>query len=183
MQNRKNTLFNYLFLFSGAALVVTLDQWTKALARQNIPLGGSWTPLPWLAPLVNFVHQTNAGAAFGMFQGGSLLFTVLAVIISLGIIYFFPKLAQSSWGLRVALTMQLGGALGNLVDRILFNGHVTDFITLLSFTIINLADAFVTLGTAILILTILIEDHRKASQPALAAAPASGPDSPASPLS
>lgn len=182
MQNRKTPLFNYLFLFTGAALIIGIDQISKALARQNIPPGGSWMPLEWLAPFLRFVHQTNSGAAFGMFQGNSLIFAILAVIISLGIIYYFPQVAHSSWGLRVALTMQLGGALGNLVDRILFNGQVTDFITLLSFTIINLADAFVTIGTGILILTLLIEDRRSASQPAPADLPKSDPDSQPTPL-
>lgn len=160
MRDRKSLLLNYSFLLGGAALIVLLDQVTKELVRQNIPLGGSWMPLEWLAPYARFVHWTNSGAAFGMLQDRGLIFAILAVIVSIGIIYYFPRVALSSWGLRVALTMQLGGALGNLVDRILFNGEVTDFISVGSFAVFNVADSSITIGVVILILSMLIEERR-----------------------
>ncbi|HPH96641.1 MAG TPA: signal peptidase II [Anaerolineaceae bacterium] len=160
MRDRKSLLFNYAFLLGGAALIVLLDQYTKELVRQNIPLGGSWMPLEWLAPYARFVHWTNSGAAFGMLQDKGLIFAILAVIVSIGIIYYFPRVAHSSWGMRIALTMQLGGALGNLVDRVLFNGEVTDFISVGSFAVFNVADSSITVGVAILILVMLLEERR-----------------------
>ena len=144
-----------------AGVLVTLDQWTKGLVRANIPLGGSWLPesLDWLSPFARIVNWYNTGAAFGMFQGGSMVFTVLAFIVIGAIIYYFPQVEISDWTLRVAMSMQLAGALGNLVDRLMQEGRVTDFISVGTFPVWNVADASITVGTIILLIGIFLQER------------------------
>ena len=144
-----------LYLLIFASIIVGLDQLTKAWVRSNIPMGQDWLPpsLSWLSPFARLRHTFNFGAAFGLFQQGGMVFAVLAVIVSVLIISYFPSVSRQDWWLRVALSMQLGGAIGNLIDRIRF-GSVTDFISVGNFAIFNIADASITVGVGILILGI-----------------------------
>ena len=132
--------------------IVILDQWTKNLVRQNITLGAMWMPdqLAWLKPYARIVHWYNTGAAFGMFKDGSMVFTILAFIVIGVILYYYPQVDEADWALRLALSMQLGGAIGNLIDR-LHIGHVTDFISVGNFPVFNVADASITIGALILL--------------------------------
>lgn len=135
-----------------AAAIVALDQWTKTLVRENIPLSGSWLPewLTWLSPYARIVHWYNTGAAFGMFKDGGMVFTVLAFIVIALILYYYPQVEKADWSLRLAMSMQLGGAAGNLIDRVTI-GHVTDFISVGSFPVFNVADASITIGAGVLL--------------------------------
>jgi len=141
-----------------AGFVVSLDQLTKALVRQNIPLGGSWMPVEWLSPYARIVHWYNSGAAFGIFQNGSLIFASLAVVVILLIIYYFPQVPAGDWTFRLALALQLAGAAGNLLDRIMFAGKVTDFISIGKFAVFNIADASITVGVIVLLIGAWIKD-------------------------
>ena len=157
----KTVIEKYGLMLAIAGVLVTLDQWTKGLVRANIPLGGSWLPesLDWLSPFARIVNWYNTGAAFGMFQGGSMVFTVLAFIVIGAIIYYFPQVEISDWTLRVAMSMQLAGALGNLVDRLTQEGRVTDFISVGTFPVWNVADASITVGTIILLIGIFLQER------------------------
>jgi signal peptidase II len=73
----KKYLRAYIVLALIAGIVISLDQWTKAIVRENIPLGQAWMPLEWLAPYARIVHWYNTGVAFGMFQGPNLIFSIL----------------------------------------------------------------------------------------------------------
>lgn len=143
-----------------AIAIVALDQWTKTLVRENIPLGGSWLPesLAWLSPYARIVHWYNTGAAFGMFKNGGMVFTVLAFIVIALILYYYPQVEKADWSLRLAMSMQLGGAAGNLIDRVTI-GHVTDFISVGSFPVFNVADASITLGAGALLLGVWIMER------------------------
>jgi signal peptidase II len=143
-----------------AAIIVLFDQWTKYLVRTQIPFGGSWSPWPWLEPYARIVHWQNTGAAFGMLQGFGLVFTVLAFIVAIAILYYFPRVPRSEWAIRVAMILQLGGAVGNLIDR-LTQGTVTDFVSLGTFAVFNVADASISIGTAILILAVWISERKQ----------------------
>ena len=147
----KRYLQDYGFLLGGAGIVIFLDQWTKALVRNSLPLGGTWMPWEWLQPYARIVHWYNTGAAFGLFQNGALVFTILAIIVAGLILYYFPRTSPSDWTLRLAMGLQLGGALGNLVDRLTRGGQVTDFISIGSFPVFNVADASITVGVAVLL--------------------------------
>jgi len=144
---------NYWAIFTIAAVIVVLDQWTKWLVRSNIPSGQSWLPdsLQWLSPYARIVHWYNRGAAFGMFQEGGMIFTVLAFVVIGAIIYYYPQVSQGDWPLRLAMSMQLGGAIGNLVDRLTI-GHVTDFVSVGTFPVFNVADASISVGCVVLLL-------------------------------
>lgn len=157
----KSFIKKYWLLFGVAAVLVALDQWTKHLVRTNIPFGGTWMPLDWLAPYFRIVHWTNNGVAFGMFQGFGIIFAILAVIVAGAIIFYYPQIPEKEWIMRLALGFQLGGALGNLIDRVLFNFEVTDFISMGNFAVYNIADASITVGVAILLLAVWIKDGKE----------------------
>jgi len=156
----KHYLRAYAFLALVAGIIVALDQWTKALVRENIPMGASWMPWDWLAPYARVVHWYNTGVAFGMFQGQNLIFSILAIIVSLVIVFYFPHVPEQEPLLRLAMGMQLAGALGNLIDRVTI-GHVTDFISVGTFPVFNVADSSITVGCAILLLTVYLQERRQ----------------------
>ncbi len=157
------TTKNYPFLFIVAGILVALDQWTKTLIRTNITPGSTWLPEGWesLAPYARIVHWHNTGAAFGMFQEGALIFTILAFVVVVAIIWFYREIEPNDWFLRLALAMQMGGALGNLVDRLLFEGVVTDWISIGKFAVFNVADASITVGTVVMIIGVWIMEKRE----------------------
>lgn len=159
----KKIIKEYWLLVLVAGIVILLDQITKAIVRATLPFGASWTPWEGL-PFFRIVHWQNTGAAFGMFQGGGMIFGILAVIVSVVIALYFPKIPREFVFMRIALAMQLGGAIGNLIDRILF-GPVTDFIAVGAFPVFNIADASITVGVAILLLFMwLLERKEKAAK-------------------
>lgn len=141
----------YVWLVIITVLILVLDQWTKWLVRSNLALGEVWSPYEWLTPYARIVHWYNTGVAFGMFQGMGWVFAILSMIISVFIIVFYGKVPARDWPLRVALILQLGGALGNLIDRLTV-GHVTDFISLGNFAVFNVADSCITVGVVVMIL-------------------------------
>ena len=159
----KRYLRDYTFLFSVAGLVVFFDQWTKNIVRNNLEIGEIWVPWEWLAPYARIVHWQNTGAAFGLFQDLSIVFAILAFIVVGAIIYYFPQVDRSSWLVRLALGLQMGGALGNLIDRLLYDMHVTDFVSVGNFAVWNIADASISVGTVILIVGVYL-DERKLKQ-------------------
>ena len=158
----KNIIQKYWSIFTIAALIVALDQWTKWLVRVNIPIGGTWLPesLEWLSPYARIVHWYNTGAAFGMFQNASMVFTVLAFIVIAAIIYYYPHVENADWSLRLAMSMQLGGAIGNLVDRLTL-GRVTDFLSVGTFPVFNVADASISVGAVVLLLGVWLMERKE----------------------
>jgi signal peptidase II len=163
-------VINETLVFWVAAVVIFFDQYTKYLVRANLAFNQVWNPVAWLAPYVRILHTKNTGAAFGMFKDASLVFTVIAILVSVVIIYYAMRLPTGHWWIRVVLGLQLGGALGNLIDRLLFGGQVTDFISTTipviryDFAVFNVADASISVGVALLILTMWLEG-RSATKP------------------
>lgn len=159
---------DYLLLLTVAGAIVALDQWTKALVRAHVPMGGYWMPLDWLAPYVRIIHWYNTGAAFGIFQGGNLVFTILASVVAIAIVLYFPQVPAADRLLRAALILQLAGAVGNLIDRITL-GKVTDFIQMgfppsSYFPVYNVADACITIGVGVLLLGLWQAERRAAKE-------------------
>ena len=153
---------DYLVLFGVASVVIALDQWTKWLVRENIEYGGQWLPtgMEWLSPYARIVHWYNSGAAFGMFQNGNLVFTILAVIVICAIIYYYPMVEAEDWTLKLAMGLQLAGASGNLIDRLMI-GKVTDFISVGIFPVFNVADSSITVGVIVLLLGVWIKEQEE----------------------
>lgn len=150
------------FLILG--VVLAIDQSSKYLVENRLALYETFAPFPAIEALFRLTHTTNTGAAFGIFQNGSLILAVLAVIISGVIIYFNQTLPGGQPLLRVALGLQLGGAMGNLVDRVR-QGHVTDFLDFGPIPIFNFADVSIVLGVLLLGWLMLRESRAQASNP------------------
>jgi signal peptidase II len=163
----KKIFKEYWLLLTVALVVIGLDQFTKEIVRANLPFGTSWMPLEWLAPYFRFVHWQNTGAAFGLFQQGGLVFSILAILVSIFIIYYFPQIPRNEKMMRAALALQLGGAIGNLIDRLRF-GPVTDFLSFGNFPVFNVADASISIGVAVLILGLWISERKMKEQALMA---------------
>jgi signal peptidase II len=139
----------WILLLSGS-IVLALDQATKAIAVARLEPD---RPVAFVRGIVYWTLQRNPGAAFGLFQRAPALFTVLAIAIALGILI-------TSWRsydriTSIGLGLVLGGALGNLADRLFrppgpFRGRVIDFIDFRVWPTFNLADAAVVIGALLL---------------------------------
>ncbi len=156
---------DYLMLFGISGAVLVLDQWSKYYVRSQLAFGEAWSPFSWLSPYARIVHWNNTGAAFGMFPQGSLIFTIVAIIVTLAIVYYFPQVPRSEKALRIALGLQMGGALGNLVSRLTV-GTVTDFISLGNFPVFNVADSSISIGVAVLLIGMWQEERKSRRQAA-----------------
>ncbi len=157
---RPNLLADYFYLISLAGLVFTADQWTKALVRTNLDFQQTWVPWSWLSPYARIIHYHNTGAAFGLFKDFSIVFTILALLVAAAILYFYPQVPRSDWTLRLAMGLQLGGAVGNLADRLVRDGQVTDFVSILNFPVFNVADASISIGVVVLALGMWMNERK-----------------------
>ena len=140
-----------------AALVIVLDQITKALVRQNIALGEAWAPIPAIGDFFRFLYWQNRGAAFGSFQNAGPILAVVRIAIAIFIIVFYQKAEIKDTLMKVALSMMLGGAVGNLIDQFSL-GFVTDFVAVGRFPIFNIADSAVTIGVGLMLLDMIIKE-------------------------
>jgi signal peptidase II len=130
---------------SLAAAVIAFDQLTKHLVRAYIDPGDTF-PDGWAVRLVNV---SNTGAAFGILQnqGAFLVITSLVGVVAILLYYLYPPFEY--WPMTAALALVLGGAIGNLSDRIRL-GKVTDFIDFPHYPSFNVADSSIVVGVAIL---------------------------------
>ena len=136
-------------LFITAAIIVIVDQISKYLVSSLMETGQSITIIN------NFLYITylrNPGAAFGIFPYQTVFFIVITVVVAVLILYYYRILSEDHKWLRFSLALQLGGALGNLIDR-LRGGYVIDFI---NFTVwppvFNLADSAIVIGIGIFLI-------------------------------
>ena len=156
-----------------AAVVVALDQWSKRLIEQNIPLGGSLAPFPALEPWFKLVHWTNTGAAFGLLRGQAPLFVAIALVVIVAVLVYSRQLPADSWAVRICLGLMLGGAMGNLIDRLHQSGQVTDFLLfslpvgnrVYEWPAWNVADGSIVVGTILLGILLLRSEQAKAPAP------------------
>lgn len=151
----------WLFLLWVALNIIILDQLTKAIVVANLVPGEKWMPIEAIQPYFTITYITNTGAAFGLFQDGGTFFILITFVVIGIIIYFYREMPPDAWLLRAALGLQLGGALGNLIDR-LRQGYVVDFFDFQFFPIFNVADSSISIGVALLILLMWREDRRQA---------------------
>jgi signal peptidase II len=137
---------NDLRFFLIAALIVALDQFTKHIIRSNLVPGETWAD--W--GMFRIVRVTNTGAAFGILQGQGVFLTITTLFGLAAIIlyYLYPPMEHGL--LRLALGLQLGGAVGNLTDRVRLGG-VTDFIDFRYWPAFNVADSAIVVGVATIV--------------------------------
>jgi signal peptidase II len=141
--------FSFLILLGVAVAVLALDQLTKVWVSTSLPEGGWWSPLPGLWRVFRVTHITNSGAAFGIFPNQGNFFIIIAVVVAGVIVLYYRYLPSRGWLIRLSLGLQLGGALGNLLDRVRY-GHVVDFIDIGFWPIFNVADIAIVTGVGIL---------------------------------
>lgn len=139
-------------LLAVALLAVVLDVATKALVVARLE---GRAPVRLLDGLLTFSVSRNSGAAFSFAQGATVVFTVVAVGVVVVIVRTLPRLRSVGWSLTLGLL--LGGAVGNLLDRLVRapgvgRGAVVDFIQLPHFAVFNVADSCITVGAVLAVL-------------------------------
>ena len=138
-----------LILPSVALVVLLADQASKAWVTQNIPLNTTLDVITPLRDIFVLTHITNSGAAFGLFPQLSLVFTFVALAVSLVIVFYYRSIPAGQWLVRLSLGLQLGGAIGNLVDRLRF-GSVIDMFYVRFWPVFNVADSAIVCGVVLL---------------------------------
>jgi signal peptidase II len=146
-----------------AALIVVFDQVAKYLVRHNLDLHAT---VSVVGDFFRLTYVENSGIVFGIKVGGALpLFTVLSIAATILILYYFYLERANHPGIRISLALVLGGAIGNLIDRLVF-GRVVDFLDFglgkYRFFVFNIADSAVTVGVVLfLLLTTFIHPQRQ----------------------
>jgi signal peptidase II len=140
--------------------IVVVDQLTKAWAVAALADG----PINVIGSDIRFELTRNSGAAFSGFQGYTPILAVLAIAITV-VIARAARKATDAW-ILVGLTLVLGGALGNLVDRVFrspafLRGHVVDFVALGAFPVFNVADSCITIGAVILVVRTMFSEQAR----------------------
>jgi signal peptidase II len=138
------------WVYGTAAVVVVLDQLTKWLVVRQL---GGGRPLRLLGSFVELRYTTNSGGAFSLLTGAPLFFALTAAVIVGGIVYAARR--AEGRALLFALGLLLGGAVGNLLDRLLrggvpLHGEVVDFVKVGPWPVFNLADSCITIGGLLL---------------------------------
>jgi signal peptidase II len=156
-----------LLVASVAAVTFVLDRLTKAWVEQNIPLGEGRSVVD---DVVRIVHTQNSGAAFGLLPERTTLLSVLSVVAVVAILFYYRQIASTSPLIAATLGMQLGGAFGNLVDRI-GQGYVVDFVDVglpgvWRFWAFNVADSSIVLGIVFVTLLLWQEERKPTARTA-----------------
>lgn len=141
----------FLFMSLFALGIVALDQWTKFLVVENIPLYGHVDAIPGL---FHFTYVRNTGAAFSAFEGAQWLFAIIFLALTAAVFFeYFKKRQPFTTFERWMIASIYGGGVGNMIDRVRF-GYVVDMIEVdfMRFAVFNVADIFITCGCILLIL-------------------------------
>jgi len=149
-----------LLLLILALAVVGIDVLTKWLVRSNMVLGES---IP-KEGIFRLTYVTNTGGAFGIFANQAFLLALIAIIGVSVFLFYLRYLPLESNLLKVGLGLDLGGAAGNLIDRLRFDGKVTDFIDIGAWPVFNIADMSLVVGTILIAYYLLFITPKKASR-------------------
>lgn len=163
---RKFSLPGWLVIAGTAIGVVIFDQLSKAWVERNLAIYESLTPIAALGNIFSFTHFTNTGAAFGLLRDQNILFVVIGIVVLLSIVVYSRYLPHDQLLVQFALGLQLGGALGNMIDRVR-QGHVTDFIYFHFWPAFNIADAAIVVGVILLGWSMLRQPAQAAGEPAI----------------
>lgn len=141
-----------------ALAIIIIDQFTKYLVVRNMQIGDS---IPLIPDVFHLTSHRNMGAAFGILQNQRLLFIIITVAVVIGIVVSLVRIGKSQPRVSLALSLVLGGAIGNFIDRV-STGQVVDFlyIKLIDFPIFNVADMAITFGVGLLMLDLFLDAKR-----------------------
>lgn len=156
-----NITYKHLLMYIlTLVIIVGGDQITKYIVDFTLQLNQGYTIIE---NFFYFTYSHNAGAAWGIFQGKMNLFFMISIVATIAIIYYFMQTESYQKFTRFGLVLVFSGMIGNLVDRILF-GYVRDFIDFIifgyDFPIFNVADMAITVGVALIIIEVAIEEYK-----------------------
>jgi signal peptidase II len=137
----------------GSAAVIA-DQLTKAIVTSRLDLGDE---VHVVGPF-SLHHVTNSGIAFGLFASATSIVILLTSLAVAWMLYFFARSGARHPVLPVALGLVIGGSVSNLIDRVRL-GHVTDFLDVRYWPAFNLADTFIVVGVAALLMALVLSDR------------------------
>ncbi|HEY4600379.1 MAG TPA: signal peptidase II [Cerasibacillus sp.] len=150
-----------IWFYLIALVVIGLDQFTKWIVVTKMDL---YEQIPVIKGFFYITSHRNRGAAWGILQDQMLFFYIVTVIVIIGIIYLLHKYGRYQKLMALALSLILGGAIGNFIDR-LFHKEVVDFLDFIIFKydypIFNIADSALVVGVILLIIVTLKEEKRK----------------------
>lgn len=141
-------------------LGLVVDQLSKWLVVSSLPLGGS---VELLGPLLRLHYVQNTGAAWSLFKNSTLALAVFSVLLLAVLAVWFSLTPAAKRGQRLALSVVMSGALGNMLDRFRL-GYVVDFLELPHWPVFNVADMLLCCGVAALALLILLEERQTKKQ-------------------
>jgi signal peptidase II len=171
----------WLRLLIIVGLVLALDQITKRIVVNDLILGETRHIIPFLSPLFQIVRSHNTGASFGILPHAGDFFAIVAVIVVLVLLYMYPRIPDSKRLAWLATGLIIGGALGNVIDRLSY-GYVVDFINYqvpgVISNVSNLADHAVVLGVILFFISSWRDEREQAGQKAQPPQPNTEPPQP-----
>ncbi len=160
-----------------ALVIIVLDQVSKYLVATHLVLNEPRYIVPFLKPFFALTYIHNTGAAFGILQNQNLLFSIIAIVVIAIILVYVRSTPQPDLLIALTLGLQLGGAGGNLIDRLRY-GYVIDFIYVKYWAISNVADICISLGVVLLGYYLIFRMPQSAA-PEQVSPPQAPPSSPA----
>ncbi len=148
---------NAWFVALVALIVLIADQLTKLVVVERIGMGSAWTPIPALPGLLTIVPGINTGTACGYLPQFGSLFTFAPFLILAIVILFYRQQPRPGWLLSLGTGLIIGGAFGNLFDRLRL-GYVVDFVQVSRWPVFNVADAAVSTAVVLMLFWSLRED-------------------------
>jgi signal peptidase II len=149
-----------VFALCTVIIVIVLDQWTKSLVVRNLSIG-SEVPFPLVGRYLVLEYTQNNGAAFSIFQGSLVLVLLIGIAIIVITTLYLRMLNSGPLIFKLVFGLIMGGAFGNLIDRIAHGGYVVDFVSFripeigYKFAIFNVADACISVGVFLLFMLVL----------------------------
>ncbi|MGM8364206.1 signal peptidase II [Virgibacillus sp. W0181] len=153
-----------LIYYIIAVFVIIFDQITKWVVVKKMDL---YEQIPVIDNFFYLTSHRNKGAAWGILQDQMMFFYIITIVVVIGIIYYMEKHARESKLLAISLSLILGGAIGNFIDR-LFRKEVVDFFDFIIFTydypIFNIADSSLVVGVILMIFATLLDEKKKGTK-------------------
>ncbi len=140
-----------------AVVVVILDQWSKYYVQSQMSLGMS---IPVIPEIFHLTYILNPGAAFGILENQRFFFVIIAVAMIATVVYLYPRLPSKPLLLRLGIGLMVGGAVGNVIDRIK-TGYVVDFFDFRIWPIFNIADIAIVVGVSCIVYTLVFTEEKK----------------------
>lgn len=167
----RERLYDMLALLT-AIIIIALDQWTKALVVQYLSPPDTGHIVPIIGDYLTLDYIQNNGAAFSMLENTALLAVLIVVAIAVILYLYLRILNTGPLALKLIFGMIIGGAAGNLIDRLHHGGYVVDFIFFqipqigFRFAVFNLADASISIGVFLLFVFLLFSSLKRSAETA-----------------